>query len=271
MTPPLPPGQFFGTRLSSWSAGALALSESRYPAGICLPTHAHARAYVCVTLKGGYHEKYGECERECTPSTIVLHPAGEPHSNRFLARGGHLFRVEIDDDWARDLRQQGARLDVPAETHGGPAALIAGGLLREFRTRDSLSALMIGALTLELAIALVRAQTEPERAPQWLSRVRDFLHAHFAEEVRLDDVSREAGVHASHLNRVFRAHHGCSIAEYTRRLRVEEAARQLTSSQRPIAEIALAAGFADQSHLSRVFARISGLSPARYRRMHRTG
>lgn len=60
-----------------------------------------------------------------------------------------------------------------------------------------------------------------------------------------------------------RARHACSIGEYVRRLRVDYAARRLVGSTSSIADIATAVGFADQSHFSRVFLRITGLSPGR--------
>jgi AraC family transcriptional regulator len=88
------------------------------------------------------------------------------------------------------------------------------------------------------------------------------------EEVRLDELARLAGVHPAHLNRVFRRQHGCAVGEYVRRLRIDLAARELAGSQRPIADIAAAMGFADQSHFSRVFARVMGMTPGRYRKLH---
>jgi AraC family transcriptional regulator len=60
------------------------------------------------------------------------------------------------------------------------------------------------------------------------------------------------------------------MGEYLRRLRIGRAARQLAESETPLAEIALAAGFADQSHFSNVFRRQTGMSPSSFRRSVRT-
>ena len=90
----------------------------------------------------------------------------------------------------------------------------------------------------------------------------------FSEQLRLDDLARTAGVHPSHLNRVFRARYGCSIGEYARRLGVSEQVVSWPALKTPIVEIAASAGFADQSHFSRVFARITGFSPGWYRKLH---
>jgi transcriptional regulator GlxA family with amidase domain len=61
--------------------------------------------------------------------------------------------------------------------------------------------------------------------------------------------------------RVFRA----TVGEYVRRLRVDAAQRMLTNSDISLAQIALETGFADQSHLTRVFRRATGLTPKLYR------
>lgn len=263
----LPPGNFFGDKVSTLSAGAFTLSESRYEPATSLARHSHTRAYFCLVVQGGHRETTGSRIRQCGPSSVVLHPPGEVHANQFGSAGSRLFRVEVDHGWLAKLGECGVRVDTPAEAHGGPNSLVAMRLFHESHVRDTLLPLMIEALTLELVVGLTRRHEE--RRPDWLPRVEDYLRAHFAEPLRLDDLARAAGVHPSHLNRVFRARHGASIGEYARRLRVESASRELTTTSTPIAEIAASAGFADQSHFSRVFARITGVSPARYRKLHR--
>jgi AraC family transcriptional regulator len=56
-----------------------------------------------------------------------------------------------------------------------------------------------------------------------------------------------------------------------RRVRIERAAEQLGAGDRPLAAVALAAGFSDQSHFCNVFRRLTGMSPSAYRRAARPG
>ena len=86
------------------------------------------------------------------------------------------------------------------------------------------------------------------------------------ERVTLDELAAVAGVHRAHLVRSFRARYGVSIGVYVRRERIRWAARALRHSDAPLAEIALRAGFADQSHFTRTFVKHMGVSPGRYRR-----
>src|SRR5262249_52461237 len=98
-----------------------------------------------------------------------------------------------------------------------------------------------------------------------LSRVIAFLDEHFVDSPSLSEVARAAEVHPVHLARTFRRHYRCTVGEYLRQLRVTFACRQLTQGSRPLVEIALAAGFSDQSQFSRTFKRAMGLTPAAFR------
>jgi AraC-like DNA-binding protein len=86
------------------------------------------------------------------------------------------------------------------------------------------------------------------------------------DPARLDLLEPFAGVHPVHLTRVFRLHYGTPVGAYVRGLRLDWAAGRLTASGQCIAEIALQAGFYDQSHFTRAFKRRFGLTPRAYRR-----
>jgi AraC family transcriptional regulator len=139
---------------------------------------------------------------------------------------------------------------------------------REFRRRDDLTPLALEGMLLELVAELARGAAPRGRteAPRWLRAATDFLHAHCAETITAEAVAAAAGVHPSHLMRAFRRHHGCTVGEYVRRLRVECALRLLHASDAPLAQIALDAGFCDQAHFSRAFKAHFGVSPGEFRR-----
>jgi AraC family transcriptional regulator len=82
-------------------------------------------------------------------------------------------------------------------------------------------------------------------------------------------VALDAGVHPVSLARAFRHHYGCTVGEYIRRLRIRYACDRLLGSDDSLVEIAYAAGFSHQAHLSRTFKRTLGLSPSQFRRLRR--
>ena len=261
------------TNVAAWRFGGFHLSESVYEAGAVLAPHCHGRAYLAFVVNGRHRETTPLGERDCGPSTVVFHPADERHANYFSCHGGRIFRLEMDDQWVKRVRDCDAALDRPVESHGGGLSHIASRILSEFHARDGVSSLMIEGLVLEFMTSVARGgdQLSRGRPPGWLQRAVDYLHTRLDEEVRLDAVASIVGVHPAHLNRVFRTHHGCSVGEYVRRLRIDGAARELAQSERSIADIAATFGFADQSHFTRVFLRLTGLTPGRYRRLHGQG
>jgi AraC family transcriptional regulator len=72
-------------------------------------------------------------------------------------------------------------------------------------------------------------------------------------------------VHPVRLSREFRRAHHVTMTELITTLRVEQAAHLLRTTERGLAAIALDTGFADQSHLAKVFRRHTGTTCARYR------
>ncbi len=146
-------------------------------------------------------------------------------------------------------------------------AWLAKRLYDEFHYEDNASALAIEGLTLELLSEASRRQVKisERKPPRWLEHAREFIHGHFSESVFLEDVANSAGTHPVHLARVFRQFHHCTVGEYVRQLRIEFACREVSLTDRPLTEIAVAAGFYDQSHFSRTFKHTVGLTPSEYR------
>jgi AraC family transcriptional regulator len=97
------------------------------------------------------------------------------------------------------------------------------------------------------------------------------LQDRFAEPLTLAEIADEVDLHVCHVAREFRRRYGLTIGAYLRRVRTAHAARRLAQSEDAIADVAHEAGFADQSHLGRVFKESMGMTPARYRaRMQRS-
>jgi AraC family transcriptional regulator len=78
-------------------------------------------------------------------------------------------------------------------------------------------------------------------------------------------IGKLVGVHPVHLAGAFRKQYHCTIGDYRRRLRVEFACREICKPDASLAQIAFAAGFANQAHFSRVFKRLTGATPGEYR------
>lgn len=98
-----------------------------------------------------------------------------------------------------------------------------------------------------------------------LRRVLAHLHERVAEPVTLSELAAVAGLSVSHLSHAFRAATGEAPHRYHLRLRVERAKAMLAGGTLPLAHVALACGFPNQSHFTTVFRRATGLPPGRWR------
>jgi AraC-like DNA-binding protein len=99
-----------------------------------------------------------------------------------------------------------------------------------------------------------------------MRRVCEHIEAHLSESVDLAGLAAVAGLSVFHFAREFKQSAGVAPHYYLIGRRVERARKMLTRTDRPLSEIALVAGFADQSHLARHFRRIIGMTPGECRR-----
>jgi AraC family transcriptional regulator len=234
-----------------------------------LPEHAHELPFFALLLDGDYSERYGRQHKQFGPFTMAYRPAGVPHQDEIGPRGVRFFEIEIRPSWRSRIQDCSGSLDSAHDECGGGETLwLAMKLFRETRWPQEESALCLGSLLAELVGAVSRMPRETAKeAPQWLGRVVDKLKSEFCGRLTLEDLAQEAGVHPVHLSRVFRRREGVGIGEYVHRLRIRAACEQMLTCQMSLAEISLATGFADQSHFTRAFGRITGMSPGAFRRL----
>jgi AraC family transcriptional regulator len=151
-----------------------------------------------------------------------------------------------------DIRSLTNLFYSPAHIRGGSLAILAQRIYREFRLRTNGFELVIEGLILEMLGETARQNNirNPAAPPRWLKEAQELIHGHFTEKLSLYGIADVIQIHPSHLARTFRKHYQSSIGEYVRRLRIEYAAQEMLKSDLSLAEIALAAGFSDQSHFN---------------------
>jgi AraC family transcriptional regulator len=267
MEPRLSPGTFYGGTLRSYRTGEILLAESTYQPGCRIPTHTHDRAFGYLVLQGSCTETCSARTRVHLSSHLVLHPEGEAHSDHWADAPGRCLHIEFGPSWLQIVRQHSPILDHSTACRGGSPVWLAARLYQEIRAPDGVSPLIVDGLALELVAQAAREApgAEVRHPPPWLRRVEERLRSQFRAPPTIAELALGAGVHPVHLATSFRRRLRCTPGEYVRRLRVEFACRRLVT-RTPLAEIALDAGFADQSHFCRVFKAVTGLTPTAYRR-----
>jgi AraC family transcriptional regulator len=265
----LPRGQYFGQAFKRRQVAGLILTETGYEPGTRLPRHCHENAYLSLTRHGCYTETFGRRTRTCSPLTLAFHPVGEVHAQEFHDAPARSFNVELDPGWLKRVEEYTGRFADGHDFRGGTTAALALKLYQEFHLTDQAAPLVIEGLALELVGELSRKARPPRRsklAPVWVVRAWDLIQARYTDDLKVEDVAQEVGVHPVHLSSVFRQTYRCTIGERVRQLRVEYAAEQLAGTDLPLATIAHQAGFCSLSHLSVYFKKQTGLTPSAFRR-----
>lgn len=263
---PLPAGQFFGEVLGRYRSSGVVLSELCHTRRRAFPAHSHQLAYLCLLLSGVYAERIAGRLHPQEPMTLVFHPPGMDHCDEVGEHGARFFGIEVEEHWLERLREEGRlRLDLAVLSSGEPLGLAAR-LYRELRAGAAGCDLAIEGLVLELlALAGRLPWTDERRPPGWLPKVEALLREGFRETLRLETLAAEAGVHPAYLSRTFRRFRGHTPGDSVQELRVRAVCQGLAIGDRPLAELALEAGFADQSHCNRVFKRLTGMTPGTFR------
>ncbi len=108
-------------------------------------------------------------------------------------------------------------------------------------------------------------------APWQAKRVQLYIQNHLNARIRATELANLVNLSVSHFSRAFRETFRLPPAAYIAHSRMKRAQQLMLGSAEPLAEIALECGMADQSHFTRTFRRVSGMSPGLWRRIHSDG
>ena len=250
----------------SRAVGDFVMTETRYGGGAVLPTHWHEHACLVVVLQGTFDERCDVGHRTGEPGMLIVRPEAERHSDSFGGDGGRCLNIELMPDWLARVRGCAPALAASDAFTGGAFPLLGRRLREELAHPDDASPLAVESLVLSiLADGMRESNRSVSSRPPWLDRARELIHEERSARITLGLLAAAVGVHPVHLAATFRRFFGQTVAAYVRQLRIEHACRALTSSDMPLADVALAAGFADQSHFCRLFKRAMRATPAEYR------
>lgn len=248
------------------------ISDATFPAGYEIASHFHERAVLSVIVEGRFLQRYPGRDCDCPPGGVIVKPPAERHVDRWYdVRSRHLI-VEPDPARHDELGECARMMNEIRHGFDPSARAMARRIIRELQDERPARDLAVEALALELMVQVLRGPHEGGRdrdPPPWLRQVRDLLHDRYTDDLSLDELAQESGVHRTHLSRAFSRHYTTGIADYLRTIRLQAAQRELAETDDSICRIALRNRFSDQSHLTRRLKAATGLTPARYRQGYR--
>lgn len=164
---------------------------------------------------------------------------------------GFAQRVILDHEMARRLVLLHTRLQASQDPLARRSATVL--TLTEFFRRHS----------------TVRTSSMNGATPRHtVQRARELLQDSYGDRITLDELAICAGLSPFHFLRVFVQELGVTPHAYLNQIRVREAKRMLSAGA-PCAQVALECGFCDQSHMTRAFKRVSGITPGQYQSAYR--
>jgi AraC-like DNA-binding protein len=239
------------------------------------PRHWHEEIHFCAYTAGSGYLGYRGNSHLVAEGDFVITPAGEVHKN-WVASGAEIsfcgayvdvasFRQatsqivgrevplpQSNDLFSRDKLLRKRFLLLHQATQRVDLRLHQEELLLEF-----LQVLLANSGTVEGSG--IRAGTEPGA----VKRAREFIDAHFSDSISLASLGRLTNLSPYHLHRVFSQQTGMPPHAYQTQVRINHA-KQLLRIRQPLSDIAATTGFADQSHLTRHFRRLVGVTPGRF-------
>jgi AraC-like DNA-binding protein len=232
------------------------------------PAHVHGLWTVLLVDSGGVDYTLERGRRQAVAGRVTVLPPDVAHDGRSALPGGFDKRVVYVDERWLPARLTGAAVREPLGADDALARAV--GRLHGAIAEPLEAEARLALVTERIALHLDRRAVDPrdERDAGLARWVRSRLDER--PGVTLDALAREAGTHASHLVRVFGREYGLPPHRYVVGRRLDRARRLLLDGE-PIAEVAVAAGFHDQAHLTRHFRALLGTTPGAFRRGGRMG
>lgn len=254
-------GPFGGTRLTA----------VRYGAETLMPPHSHAVATVSLVVAGTFLEKIGDGRRVGPGLSVLVKPSGAVHETLCGEHGVRSISLEVPPRVERMLR--GKFGVITRIAHEDDPRLTAAMVRLWMRVRGDDAGIgsdeprLDGPWLLDwwTRFGLLLAARADRRADRRVDRRLGAALAVGAAGGGAQDAADAIGVHPVHLCRLFHEATGRGTAANFRRARVRRAVERMLTTRESLAAVSVAAGFSDQSHMTRDFATEVGVSPGAYR------
>ncbi|GEM_PF-4959839 len=240
-------------------SNTLQFSVRIYDPGKQFRPHCDRKPRLSFLVNGAFAEETSRGTITALPGDLLVKGNRIKHENRFGADGALLASIEVTDDTLEGtILSESWRLKRNAETFSESITLLEAALSG---CQSSLTASVLVILA-----SLHDEEHDAGPAPRWIAHLKDDLEEASLAQIDISKRAKEAGAHPVYASSLFRRHYGMSITDHTRHHSVRRAAGLLArDASQPLKDIALQAGFYDQSHMNRSFKRVTGRTPGVYR------
>lgn len=234
--------------------------------------HIHGKYEICVIEEGGGEYQVRGAPIQLTAGSVFIVNAGDAHAVRSDDGGCTFVLLYVTPErMRRAAAEAGVSYATPVfEARALRDPVISGQLLELHAAleRDAPCDEVEGLLQSTLSMLVSRAAPAADPAQRQhaaVARVKAYIEEHYTDAISIDELASLAGLSKFHLIRVFRDLHGMPPHAYQNAVRIARA-REALATGRSAADVAHETGFADQSHFTRRFKRLVGVSPGEYAR-----
>lgn len=257
-------GKFLGDNKLTYDADGVIVCKTEYHQKVFEGWHAHANYHVTLILRGGNRERRKNKEFEVAPGSVLFYRSGELHRNSRTLHPSKNINLEVKDSFLSEYQADVPALDS-SHQHRADAQFSLLKIYKECQNDDAHNPIGVHSLVL----ALFDSQFEEKasgKIPPWTIGLREIVNDRWNELPSLNELSRLLGVHPVTISKKFPCYFSCTLGEYVRKIKIEKAVALIGQSRYGLADIAYQCGFADQSHLNRVFKDATEFTPHEFRR-----
>jgi AraC family transcriptional regulator len=258
-------GEYSGKVLkSSGDEGITASVTTYFQKSFNDAKHFHHNTHISFVLHGGCLEKKKD-RYERLPGRLTCYYAGEPHQVMNVAGESRHINIEIEPSFFRDHQMAESSL-FAALSKNPDAKLLMLDMYREIMTADEYSNHSIQLLLMDLVHKADKLSVAGT-IPSWVHIVKEVLHDHADENISLQALSNKANVHPVTISKYFPKYFSCTLGQYMRKLKIERSLSLIKSPESSLTAVAYECGFADQSHFTRTFKKLTGFLPTSYQKL----
>ncbi|MDQ2973966.1 MAG: AraC family transcriptional regulator [Acidobacteriota bacterium] len=236
------------------------------------PLHVHEEYSVLLVLRGAESQTCRGTTHTATPGKLMLSNPDEAHSSSSVNCEYRIMRISLNTLRRITGEVLGRKLETPCFPSPVVEDSLSFRLLLQLHRKLERNASCLeqeSEFVSTLGLLIARQKKHQSRLQpigkeaHYIRMVRDYLKSHYAENISLSRLTSLTNLSPFYLLRVFHTQVGFPPHEYQTQVRIARA-RKLIRNGNSISQAALETGFFDQSHLSRNFRRIVGMTPGQY-------
>lgn len=224
--------------------------------------HFHQNAHLSFVLEGNCAERKKESLIR-NPGHVTFYHAGEPHQVVGVKNTSRHINIEITPHFLTSNCIREADI-ADAVSNSPDVKFLMLKMHKELIYNDGDTSSALQSLFITMISREVNYRQYNKNMPYWAIQVEKYLRDHPNHNTTLTELSLIAGAHPVTISKYFTRYFGCTMGEYMRKLKIEQAIAMIKSGQKSLTDVALECGFADQSHFIRTFKNFTGFLPTLY-------